>query len=197
MPDSRRLACPDVMGLACAIWATFGAAFGAAPARAQAVPEARVVEYGEYVARRDLGVLPPDPDAGRTAPLVIVDQPRFVERTDRIEARPCRGFGIRFRLAPPDPAGTTRVTVRVTHPPMAPPGGEVRETGTYPQQVGREPGFAGYSFDEPWEMVPGTWTFAVLFGDKVLAEQRFEVVLPPGMNGPPPGRWVKCDALVS
>ena len=189
MPDSRRLARFAAVGLACAFWA--------APARAQAVPEARVVEYGEYVARRDLGVLPPDPDAGRTAPLVIVDQPRFVERTDRIEARPCRGFGIRFRLGPPDPAGTTRVTVRVTHPPMALPGGEVRETGTYPQQVGREPGFAGYSFDEPWEMVPGTWTYAVLSGDKVLVEQRFEVVLPPGMTGPPPGRWGKCDALVS
>ena len=80
---------------------------------------------------------------------------------------------------------------------MALPDGGLREVSTYPQQVGREPGFAGYSFDELWEMVPGTWTFAVLSGDTVLAERHFEVVVPPGANAPPPGGWRGCAALVS
>lgn len=189
MPDLHRLARLAALCLAYAV--------SAAPLRAQVVPEVHITEYGEYVARRELGVLAPDPDAGRTAPLVIVDAPRFVDRTSRIEARPCRGFGIGFRLGGLDPARTARVTVRVTHPPMASPDGRVRDESTYPQRIGREPSFAGYSFDEPWEMVPGTWTFAVLFGDKVLAEQRFEVVVPPGADTPPAGRWNKCEALVS
>lgn len=196
MPDSRRSA---RLAAACLAPALAAVALPAASVRAQAVPDVHITEYGEYVARRDLGVLPPDPDAGRTVPLVIVDAPRFVARTDRVEAKPCRGFGIRFRLSPPDPdpARTVRVTVRVTHPPMALPDGGLRAVSTYPQQVGREPGFAGYSFDEPWEMVPGTWTFAVLLGDTVLAERRFEVVVPPGANTFPPGGWKGCAALVS
>ena len=191
MPDSRRFA---RLAAACLARALAAVVLPAASVHAQAVPDVHITEYGEYVARRDLGVLPPDPDAGRTVPLVIVEAPRFVARTDRIEAKPCHGFGIRFRLSPPDPARTVRLTVRVTHPPMALPDGGLREVSTYPQQVGREPGFAGYSFDEPWEMVPGTWTFAVLFGDKVLAERRFEVVMPPGADAPPRGG---CAALVS
>lgn len=194
MPDARRPA-----RLAAAFFAPALAAvvLPAASVRAQAVPDVHITEYGEYVARRELGVLAPDPDAGRTAPLVVVEAPRFVARTNRIEAVPCRGFGIGFALRGLDPARTARVTVRVTHPPMVPPDGRVREESTYPQRIGREPGFAGYSFDEPWEMVPGTWTFAVLFGDTVLAEQRFEVVVPPGANTPPPGGWSGCAAAVS
>lgn len=186
MPDLRRFARLAVPCLAYAV--------SAAPLRAQVVPEVHITEYGEYVARRELDVLAPDPDAGRTAPVVIVDAPRFVERTGRIEAGPCRGFGIGFALGGLDPARTAHVTIRVTHPPMTPPDGRVREESTYPRRIGREPSFAGYSFDEPWEMVPGTWTFAVLFGDKVLAERRFEVVMPPGADAPPRGG---CAALVS
>ena len=189
MPDRRRLARFAVACLACVA--------SSAPLRAQDVPAVHITEYGEYVVRRELGVLPPDPDAGRTAPMVVVDGPRFVDRTSRIEAGPCRGFGIGFGLSDPDPARTAYVTVRLTHPPLVPPDGPVRETSTHPQRIGREPGFAGYAFHEPWEAVPGTWTFAVLFGDTVLAEQRFEVVLPPGADAPPPGRWGRCDAPVS
>ena len=34
----------------------------------------------------------------------------------------------------------------------------------------------GYGLDQPWEMMPGTWTFEFWSGDRKLAEQSFTVV---------------------
>ncbi len=36
----------------------------------------------------------------------------------------------------------------------------------------------GYSLDEDWEVVPGTWTLQVWVGDRKLAEQSFTLVKP-------------------
>jgi hypothetical protein len=33
----------------------------------------------------------------------------------------------------------------------------------------------GYSFDEPWEVVPGTWTLEIWQGDRKLLEKSFEI----------------------
>jgi hypothetical protein len=38
--------------------------------------------------------------------------------------------------------------------------------------------FLDYSFDEPWELVPGTWTFQLWQGNRKLAEKSFTVVKP-------------------
>jgi Domain of unknown function (DUF3859) len=36
--------------------------------------------------------------------------------------------------------------------------------------------FKGYSFDEPWEIVAGTWTIEIWDGDRKLASQDFNIV---------------------
>ena len=33
----------------------------------------------------------------------------------------------------------------------------------------------GYSFEEPWEVVPGTWTLEIWQGDRKLLEKSFEI----------------------
>ena len=33
----------------------------------------------------------------------------------------------------------------------------------------------GYGFDEPWEVVPGTWTLEIWQGDRKLLEKSFEI----------------------
>jgi hypothetical protein len=38
--------------------------------------------------------------------------------------------------------------------------------------------YLGYAFENAWEIVPGTWTFAVWHDGKKLAEERFEVSAP-------------------
>lgn len=34
----------------------------------------------------------------------------------------------------------------------------------------------GYTFDDPWELVPGTWTMELWVGKQRLASQEFTVV---------------------
>ena len=36
----------------------------------------------------------------------------------------------------------------------------------------------GFTFEHPWELVPGTWTVRVIWDWKVVAEKTFNVVLP-------------------
>jgi hypothetical protein len=36
--------------------------------------------------------------------------------------------------------------------------------------------YNGYTFDEDWELVPGTWIFEVWEGDRKLASQSFDVI---------------------
>jgi len=40
------------------------------------------------------------------------------------------------------------------------------------------PSYRDYGFDNPWEIVPGTWTFEIWDGDRRLASQNFIVVAP-------------------
>jgi hypothetical protein len=40
--------------------------------------------------------------------------------------------------------------------------------------VGKKVGYT-YSFDEPWEAVPGNWSFQLWYREKKLAEQKFVV----------------------
>jgi hypothetical protein len=39
-------------------------------------------------------------------------------------------------------------------------------------------GYQGYALDTPSELVLGTWTFKILYGDQLLATQSFELVSP-------------------
>jgi len=166
----------------------------AGSAHAEDFPNLRIIDYGEYVVRREVGTLDPGLGAKTLTPVATVDDPRFVNRTSRIEARLCRRFGIRFEAPNLDPVLTTRVTIRVTHPALVRPDGQSGEVDTWQSPINREPSMAGYHFEKPWELVPGTWTFAVLFGDRVLAEHSFEVVAAPGPGALAPGG---CDVPVS
>ena len=39
----------------------------------------------------------------------------------------------------------------------------------------RADSYSGYSFDDPWEIVPGTWRFEIRLGGRKMAEQSFNV----------------------
>ena len=39
----------------------------------------------------------------------------------------------------------------------------------------RADSYSGYSFDDPWEIVPGTWRFEIWLGGRKMAEQSFNV----------------------
>ena len=163
------------------------------PARAQ--PSLRITDYGEFTVSRELGIRDPSTVEGDTEPVRTVDGVRVVQRTSHIEAQLCRRFGIRFILEGMGADGTLNVTVQTRHPPITRPGGQVSTGSRYPSSVSAgRPGWVGFTFDYPYELVPGAWTFAIQSGPEVLAEQQFEVTAPPDADHPPPGG---CGAPVS
>ena len=38
--------------------------------------------------------------------------------------------------------------------------------------------FSGYTLEEPWELLPGTWVIDLWYEDRKLGEQEFSVVPP-------------------
>jgi hypothetical protein len=178
------------------VWAALACLLipAAGPARAQDAPQVAVAEFGEYTVLREEVVTDGRNGSSGVTERVSSEGARLLRRTDRIEAVPCRRFGVWFRLNPPGRAGVLPITQRLTHPLMTRPDGR---TGTVEADEGLlddTPRLSGFSFTYEWEMVPGTWTFAVLSGGKVLAERSFEVVAPPGGIVPPTGG---CDRPVS
>lgn len=162
--------------------------------QAQTAPSARVTGYGEVSAARDLGLRDPGTIEG-SGTVRLWEGATITRQTSRIEARLCGRFGMLFVVDGLGANGTLGVTLRSRHPQLLNPLGQastgIRYTSTV---VASQSGLVGYTFDHPWEMVPGTWTFSVQLGDKVLAEQAFEVVAP--SDGGQPLRD-GCSALLS
>ncbi len=165
------------------------------PAIAQPAPELHITGSGEFVATRDVGPRDPAAASQGSDTVVMVEDPRIVRRTKQIEAQLCRRFGFMFTLENPGPDGTAELTVTSVHPPILHPGGRISTGVTYQMSAsGDRSGLVGFSFDEPWELVPGTWTFSVHLDGRLLAEQRYDVVASPD---PSPVTRVDCSAAVS
>jgi hypothetical protein len=102
-----------------------------------------------------------------------------VATTTTVPAIPGLHFGFRYRIEG-QPQGRV-ITLRkdVTYPASVKPPGALRQIAGYDHTIASAVGevsFAGYGFDYGWELMPGTWTFRLLEGDRTLAEQRFRVI---------------------
>jgi hypothetical protein len=101
-------------------------------------------------------------------------------KTDRVPARLGTIFGFRYQIAG-NPLGASvvlRFVTRFPQPGLLPPGarGEPVTVNEYtsPRGIG-DIFWRGYGLDEPWELVPGIWTFEIWSGDNKLAEKSFTV----------------------
>ncbi|HEY0203334.1 MAG TPA: DUF3859 domain-containing protein [Acetobacteraceae bacterium] len=164
------------------------------PALAQDAPKVAVVEFGEYTVRREVPLNGQRIGSTGVTERVSSEGVRLLRHTDRIEAAPCRRFGAWFQFQPPGQAGFLPITQRLTHPLMTRPDGVSGTVEADDGLLDGEPVLSGFSFTYDWEMVPGTWTFTLLSGGKVLAEKSFEVVAPPGGIASTAGG---CDAPIS
>lgn len=160
------------------------AAIGVAAARVADVPRVEIVAFGTYTPTAEYGPLPTKYRQDAIVEVTLTGMPRLIEQSDRIEARPCTRFGLQYRAADFTPDQSIVAEVRVDHPILMRPDGRRSDVDTYEIPVRGTIGWTGFDFDEVWEMVPGTWTFSLLFGGHVLAEQRFAVVAAPGGAAP-------------
>ncbi|MGE4553839.1 MAG: DUF3859 domain-containing protein [Desulfovibrionaceae bacterium] len=118
----------------------------------------------------------------------VADQNKILSRsfvlkaaTTKVRADLGTGFGVKYVLRGSPTGAQVPVEVVVRHPPMYNPRNGVTYTEsrtTFDRTIGKAE-YSVWSFDMGWTLVPGTFTIQVLYGDRVLVEQRFEVSLTP------------------
>ena len=89
------------------------------------------------------------------------------------------GFGVRFRSTgePRGAKATLRSVWKIPEPGIHNPnnGNTYRESVVdFTTAIGSVH-WRGYGFDQPWEVVPGTWTIEIWQGDRKLLEHSFTI----------------------
>lgn len=164
----------------------------AAAAPAAARPTAELLDWGRVDGVRGAAPGPGEEGTG-LAPALPMSHQSVVERTDAIEARLCRSFGMMLRILPgPGEREPEGVVVHVIHPLLTRPDGATSTEDAFASLVVFGHTYAGFTFDHGWEMRPGDWTFVVVADGAVVATKRFRVTLPPA--GAPAS---DCGAAVS
>lgn len=156
-----------------------GAAFAAAASTAAARPAGEILDFGRTAGTRAAAPLPGQGGTG-LSPARPMARARFLDHSDRIEARLCRSFGMRVRIVPgPGEPEPRAVAVRVLHPVFTGPGGATGAEDDFASAVVFGQTYVGFTFEHDWELRPGPWTIAVSAGGAPVAVKRFEVVPPP------------------
>jgi len=140
----------------------------------------KIVDWGVPNARTVGQESTPETALGRNQ-LVDPFQDVPVRRADQLEA--CFGtrFGVKFRLKGEDaasaPADGVPITVEVSHPPMRAPDGRTLTVSRWPGAAVPYTRFTGWEFEEPYELLPGTWTVALRNGNRLLDQHSFQVTI--------------------
>ncbi|MBN9541176.1 MAG: hypothetical protein BGN99_15375 [Alphaproteobacteria bacterium 65-37] len=150
-----------------------------------------VVEHGLYALEAESTV--------RDANGVGVDTVRNIchlATTATIALRQGTHFGLRYRMqgAAPDEIVTLTTVVRFPHEARPPAGSAPigSHAMTFEHRAG-DLGYAGYGFDEPWELMAGSWTVQIFNGTRQLLEFRFTVV--EGADEPRPSTRGTADCF--
>jgi hypothetical protein len=151
------------------------------PARAEEVriDHVDLVAAGFYdAAAAKVAATVPAPAAagGKTNQLTDV---QLMSEPPADSARVGIGFGVRFRSSgePRGAQATLRSVWKIPEPGIHNPA----SANTYRQSVVDfttavgSVHWRGYGFDQPWEVVPGTWTIEIWQGDRKLLEHSFTI----------------------
>ena len=115
-----------------------------------------------------------------------LEEIKLLPEPPAVSARVGIGFGIRFRSFG-DKNGTQaplRSVWKIPEPGIHNP----NNGNTYRQSVSEftttlgGTHWRGYGFDEPWEVVPGTWTIEIWQGDRKLIETSFTITAGPAQG---------------
>lgn len=148
-------------------------------AGAQTVERIKILEFGVFE-RRVVETVPTPGVA--TGKIRIADNFKLLQPGDTIVSQLGTSFGIHYQTVGKSKGQVVNLTWITRFPSEGlsdPKNGhfhfnEFGRTHT----IGNDT-YRTYTFDEPWEMVPGEWTLEFWDGPKKVGEQRFRVILPP------------------
>jgi hypothetical protein len=97
--------------------------------------------------------------------------------TDRVPRKRGTAFGYQFVVQGQPKGAVVSVRVVVLHPAVQAPGtASTSERDSWDQKAALGvTSYAGWRFDEPWEMAPGKWTIQVFHESRLLAAREFTV----------------------
>lgn len=151
---------------------------GAAPADSFTQAPVVLVDYGV--------ICQTTPEGRREAPETLLGEINLIRQnqdmdvtTRVIPAKAGISFGVKFLLEPGAGAQDMRVVVR--HPPMGEQGLERESWFATARDSG--PSLNLFSFEYPYELVQGPWSFSLESEGAVLMEQHFTVVPPEAAPG--------------
>lgn len=153
---------------------------GTAHAQTATIERIDVIDPGIYVA--EVTQVKRDSDVA-SGEIFYAKAAKLVEKTTTIEAKIGVGFGFKLKVVGQSPNGRANLTSITIYPQ---PGVTNPKTGTTTmrEEVSRTPKinnpevYEGFSFENEWEIVTGTWTFEIWDGDRKLVSQSFQVVKP-------------------
>ena len=148
-------------------------------ASAQMVDSVEIVDFGIYV----IGKKTKPTGAFDTAAGVVngVSHIKLAEATTTLPGRLGIHFGFRYKIK-----GSAKGVAKLRMVTLIPQPGirnpttgrtSVRNEYVEAKPIGSTQ-YTGYTFDNPWEIVVGTWTKEIWDGDRKLASQSFNVVKP-------------------
>ncbi|HZQ01606.1 MAG TPA: DUF3859 domain-containing protein [Reyranella sp.] len=145
-----------------------------APAKAQQVTGIEIIDPGIY----SVHVTSSQPNANGI-PANTSDSEQLEFRATKVPMQKGVHFGFRYHLTGTPDGAVVPIRKVILFPPqgLTPPGKPtVRQIErTLDRKIG-ETSYTDYSLDDPFELVPGQWTFQLWSGNRKLAEQSFTVV---------------------
>ena len=113
-----------------------------------------------------------------TGQSAIVDGIQWLKKTTKVPAQKGVSFGIEYRVNhhSDEPIKLQEVilfpSAGLTHPDT---GKNQKQESFEVELIPGEPSFTCYTFDYPWEIVKGTWTFQVSSDGRRLLEKSFTI----------------------
>jgi hypothetical protein len=177
--ESGMLRAALCLGVAALLGAAAAYAQAAAPyGQSGVVDRIEILDVGLFSVQRTKDIIDPGVTAGKRYEGVM----RFLQPTTQVAALIGASFGIRYRVVGARPGSSVAIRVVWRFPSQGllnPARGETvyQEEHTLTRVIG-ESAANTYTFDSPWEAVPGIWAIELWHGDRKLAEQSFTVSPP-------------------
>ncbi len=105
---------------------------------------------------------------------------KLVKQTETISARIGQRFGIKYVVVGKPKGKVVTLDWLTRFPPQGvvnPKGEKFSENQFTRTAIIGETTFRSYTFEEAWELVPGTWVFEFYYQGRKLGEKRFNVVV--------------------
>ncbi len=148
---------------------------------AQPVRKIEIIKCGEIEAAPSIAQQDePQTVGGHVNVMDALETPNFKPGCPLVKAKIGTRFGIQVQVQGDlDGLVVRDLTTRVTHPALTNPSTGITSTmdeWASPMNIGYAR-FAGWQFEEQWELAPGTWKIEIRHRGKTLAFKEFELAI--------------------